>query len=174
MDNSFFLYLERLELMAFFSGYPVIYAVTFFTVENLQKKNNFINKAASLLPFAYALVGILYLGFELKKLYPDYSIENIKLTVQQPYLILWGLLSILFWIPALAKRAVLSLIHSLVFFFFLAKDLLLQLFAPSGDKNILKNDMKMYMVSFLLNLAAFGLIIFLSFLLSNYKKRFSS
>jgi hypothetical protein len=174
MDNSFFLYLERLELMAFFSGYPVIYAVTLFTVENLPKKNNFINKATSLLPFAYALVGILYLGFELKKLYPDYSIENIKQTVQQPYLIIWGFLSILFWIPALAKRAVLSLIHSLVFFFFVVKDLFIQLSAPSADKNILKNDMKMYMVSLFLNLAAFAFLVFLSFLWVKYKRRLSS
>jgi hypothetical protein len=174
MDNSFFLYLERLELMAFFSGYSVIYAITLFTCENLQKKNNFNSRVASLLPFAYAFVGILYLGFELKKLYPDYSVENIKLTVQQPYLIIWGFLSILFWIPALAKWAVLSLIHSLVFFLFLVKDIFLQLSAPSADKNILKNDMKMYIVSLFLNLAAFGLIILFSFLLSNYKKRLSS
>jgi len=30
MDNSFFSHLQLLELMAFFSGYPLVYAVIIF------------------------------------------------------------------------------------------------------------------------------------------------
>ena len=171
MDNNFFTYLQQLELMAFFSGYPLIYAVTLFIAGNQQLKNNFKSRIVALLPFAYALVGTLYLGFQLKNLYPDYSIENIKLTMQQPWLITWGLLSILFWIPAPGKKTVLSLIHSLVFFFFLIRDLFLQLSASSADKNIVRNDMKIYTYSLLLNLGAFALIVLLSFLFAYYKKR---
>jgi len=174
MDNSFFAYLQRLELMAFFSGYSLIYVVTLFIAGNQLLKNNFNSRIVFLLPFAYALVGTLYLGYQLKNLYPDYSIENIKLTIQQPYLIIWGLLSILFWIPAFGKKTVLCLIHSLVFFFFLVRDLFLQLSASSADKNILSNDMKIYTESLLLNLGAFTLIIFLSFLSTHYKKRLRS
>lgn len=174
MDNSFFVYLQQLELMAFFSGYPLIYAVTFFIAGNQLLKNNFKSRMVSLLPFAYALVGTLYLGLQLKNLYPDYSIENIKLTIQRPYLIIWALLSILFWIPALGKKTVLSLIHSLVFFFFLVRDLFLQLSTSSADKNIVRNDMKIYTASLLLNLGAIALIVLLSFLYTHYKKRFRS
>lgn len=174
MDSNFFEYLQQLELLAFFSGYPLIYAVTLFIAGNQQLKNNFKNRIVSLLPFAYALVGTLYLGLQLKNLYPDYSIENIKLTIQHPYLIIWGLLSILFWIPALGKKKVLSLIHSLVFFFFLVRDLFLQLSASSADKNIVRNDMKIYTTSLLLNLAAIALIVLLSFLYTHYKKRLRS
>ena len=174
MDNNFFAYLQQLELMAFFSGYPLIYAVTLFIAGNQQLKNNFKSRIVSLLPFAYALVGTLYLGLQLKNLYPDYSIGNIKLTFQHPWLIIWGLLSILFWIPALGKKTVLSLIHSLVFFFFLVRDLFLQLSASSADKNIVRNDMKIYTDSLLLNLGAFALIVLLSFLFTHYKKRLRS
>lgn len=174
MDDIFFAYLQRLELMAFFSGYPLLYAVTLFIAENQQLKNNFKSRIVSLLPFAYALVGTLYLGLQLKILYPDYSIENIKLTMQQPYLKIWGLLAILFWIPAIAKKPILSLLHSLVFFFFLVRDLFLQLSASSADKNIVRNDMKIYTDSLLLNLGAFALIVLLSFLFTHYKKRLRS
>ena len=174
MDDIFFAYLQRLELMAFFSGYPLLYAVTLFIAENQQLKNNFKSRIVSLLPFAYALVGTLYLGLQLKNLYPDYSIENIKLTMQQPYLKIWGLLAILFWIPAIAKKPILSLLHSLVFFFFLVRDLFLQLSASSADKNIVRNDMKIYTDSLLLNMGAFALIVLLSFLFTHYKKRLRS
>src|SRR6187401_2019807 len=126
MDNSFFTYLQQLQLMAFFSGYPLLYVFILFIAGNQQEKNNFKRRIVYLLPFGYALAGTLYLGFQLKNLYPDYSLVNIKLTLQQHWLIGWGLLSILFWIPALGKKTVVSLIHSLVFFFFIIRDIYLQ------------------------------------------------
>jgi hypothetical protein len=123
------------------------------------------------LPFAYALVGTLYLGLQLKNLYADYSNENIKLIVHQPYLRIWGLLSILFWIPALGKKPVFSLLHSFVFFFYLVWDLFLQSSGSSADYNIVRNDMKIYTDSLILNLIAFALIVLLSILFIRYKKR---
>ena len=169
MDNSFFAYLQQLELMAFFSGYPLLYAVVFFMAGNKQSRNNFKKRLISLLPYVYPVVGTLYLGLQLKNLYPDYSFENIKQTMQHPWLIIWGLLSILFWIPELGKKTFLSLLHSLVFFFFLASDLFLQSQASAVDDNIVKNDMNVYTVSLLLNLGALLLILLLSII---YSRRF--
>jgi succinate-acetate transporter protein len=170
MGNDFFRYLQRLELIAFFSGYPLLYAVTLFFAGNLPSKNNFKKRIVGSLTFAYALVGTLYLGLQLKNLYPDYSIENIRHTILQPYLTIWGLLSIFFWIPSLSKKPVLSLLHSLVFFFFLLKDLFAQLSASSADKSIIRNDMKLYTDSLLLNLGVFAFIVLISFLFTYYKK----
>lgn len=174
MGNSLFAYLQRLELMAFFSGYPLVYAVILFFSGNQQSKNNFRSRLVSLLPFAYALVGTLYLGLQLKNLYADYSNENIKLIVHQPYLRIWGLLSILFWIPALGKKPIFSLLHSFVFFFYLVWDLFLQSSGSSADDNIVRNDMKIYTDSLILNLIAFALIVLLSILFIRYKKRLKS
>ena len=173
MDNSFFAYLQQLELMAFFSGYPLIYTVTLVIAGNQQLKDNFKMRMVSLLPFAYALIGTLYAGLQLKNLYPDYSIEHMKLAIQQPFLVTWGLLSILFWIPTLAKKAVLSLLHSLVIFFLLVRDLLLQLSAAS-DRDVVRNDMKIYTLSLLLNLGTVALLVLLSFLYTRYKNRSGS
>ena len=170
MDDSFLASLQKLEAMAFFSGYALVYTVTHFFSGNRVLKRPFIDRIVSLLPFSYALLGTLFLGFQLKKLYPDYLMEHIRLTILQPYLLVWGLLSIAFWIPAVSKRSVLSLIHSSVFFYFLASDLFIQLITPSADNNIIKNDMKVYAASIILNLGVLGFLTTLFFLSTYYKK----
>jgi len=171
MDNSFFAYLQRLELIAFFSGYPLIYVITQLIAGNQTIRNLFKINPALLLSFAYTLVGTLFLGLQLRNLYPEYSIAHLKEVIQQPYLVAWALLSLLFWIPMLAKKPVLSLLHSLVFFFLFAKDLFLQLTLPSADKNILRNNMKLYTESLLLNAGAFLLILLFSLLLFRLKRK---
>ena len=169
MDDSFFLYLDRLELMAFFSGYALIYLIirSLGDAERIKKVTK-IN-ISSLLPYAYALVGILYLGLQLKNLYPDYTWANIAAN-PEPYLKIWGLLSILFFIPVLNKKIVLSLLHSLVFFFFLAKDIVLH-FIQSTEKDVVKNDMKIYTISLLINIAAFIFMLLAYFLYTRFTKQ---
>ena len=170
MGNSFFAYLQQLELMAFFSGYPLLYAIIVLIAGKKQLQNNFKNRMVSVLPFAYALIGTLYLGLQLKKLHFNYSSENVAQITHQPYLVTWGLLSILFWIPALSKRKELSLIHSLVFFFFLIRDVIIQTTNSSADRYMLKNDMRIYTISFLLNAGAFILLLLFASLVSLRKK----
>lgn len=170
MGNSFFVYLQQLELMAFFSGYPLVYAIITYFGGNKRSENTFKSRIVAVLPFAYAFIGTLYLGLQLKKLYFNYSSGNVKLVMHSPYLMIWALLSILFWIPSISKKRVLSLLHSLVFFFFLLKDIILQ-FASPADENILKNDMRIYTISLLLNIGAFVLMLLLSFLISLDKNK---
>ena len=170
MDDSFFLYLDQLELMTFFSGYALIYFFIRFLsdarwIKRIKQKN-----ISLLLPYAYALVGILYLGLQLKNLYPDFTWAHIAAANPEPYLKIWGLLSILFFIPALNKKIILSLLHSLVFFFFLGKDIALH-FIQATEKDVVKNDMKIYTISLLINLAAFIFIVLVYFLYTKVKKQ---
>jgi len=171
MGNNFFEYLQQLELIAFFSGYPLIYFITFSIVGNKSLQNDFKNNIVSLLPFAYALVGTLYLGLQLKNLYPNYTIENMKLGIQLPWLMGWALLSILFWIPALGKKKIISLIHSLIFFLILIKDFFMQISRSFGDWDIVRNDMKLYTYSLLINLAAITFMVLVSFFFKYFKRR---
>jgi len=175
MTDSFFdslhAYVQQLALLGFFSGYAIVYAVIIFMGDLPALKNSFLSRSVWLLPYAYAVVGTLFLGYELRELYPDYSVSNIKQTIYQSPLILLGLLSILFWIPALSKRKVLSLIHSLVFFLFIIKDLFIQLTQSSANDNMMANDMKVYGNSCLLNLGTFAVIALVCFLFSRYKIR---
>jgi hypothetical protein len=171
MGSDFFIYLERLEMIGFFSAYPLVYAIIHVIIGNSKRQLH--KKIPTLLPYAYALVGTLYLGLQLKNLSPDFSFENIKLSVQEPILKSWALLSILFWIPAVGRNLVFTLLHSLIFFIFLVRDLLLQLSSSSADKNVVRNDMKLYTDSILLNLGALAFIILISYLHTRYKKRLS-
>jgi hypothetical protein len=164
MGSSIFTYVQQLEMLVFFSGYPLVYYFVRFLRRYAPFKNVRGAGFISILPFAYALIGALYLGLLLKNLYPGYTIENIRHRIQQPYLIIWALLSILFWIPAIPQRQILSILHSLVFFFIIVKDLFFQLTGYISDPNILRNDMKAYTVSVALNLASFILLAILSFL----------
>jgi hypothetical protein len=169
MGNNFFAYLQQLELMAFFSGYPLLYTFVLFFAENKQPKNTFKSRLVSVLPYGYALIGTLYLGFQLKALYFNYSTGNIKEMMHLPWLMIWALLSTLFWIPAVNKKKGLSLIHSLVFFFLLVRDFIIQFPGSSADKDVLKNDMRIYSISLLLNTGAFVIVLLLSFLFHQTK-----
>lgn len=163
-DGNFFAYLEQLELMAFFSGYALLYLLVSYMGSYLKASGRLKTDLVSLLPLAYALVGVLYLGLQLKNLYPDYSLEHIRSSTQAPYLKIWGLLSILFLLPTLRRKPVLSILHSLVFFYFIVKDLFLYLF-KSSEKDTIRNDMNIYTNSLLVNGAAIIFVIILYFLL---------
>ena len=170
MGNNFFAYLQLLELMAFFSGYSLLYAIILVFAGNKESGNNFKKRIISVLPLSYALVSTLYIGLQLKNLYLSHLSGNARLAIHHPYLMIWGILAILFWIPLFRKKEGLSLLHSLVFFFILVKDIFMQI-GSSVDENILKNDMRLFTVSFLLNLATFILMGILYFFFLKNKKR---
>jgi len=169
--NNFFAYLQQVELMTFFSGYTLLYAIIILVAGNKKPRNNFKSRIISVLPLSYALVSSLYLGLFLKNLYLSYSAGNVNIDIHHPFLVTWGILAILFWIPLFRKNELLSLMHSLVFFFILVKDLFIQI-GSEVDPNILQNDMKIFTASFLLNLATFILMGIFYFTLLRNKKRF--
>ncbi len=167
MDGSFGVYIERLQLMAFFAGYPLIYAIVNLLKGKGEFKNSFPEKAFRLMPFSYALSGVLFLGYFLKILYPDYSFQNIS--TELTLLKLWALLSLLFWLKPLSKRPLISLLHSFVFFYFLLKDLFMYSISSTGV-DIIRNDMKVYFDSILLNTVTLLVIITVHFLIKKIKK----
>jgi len=166
MGDGMIEYLQQLEMMAFFSGFPLIYAIVIVTTGYLQKKPDLKKKLTSLLPYTYAIVGTLFIGLQIRNFYPNYDFENIKNSILHPFLFLWAGLSILFYLPMINKRIVLSLLHSLVFFFILLKDLFMNISQTSGEDNsIVRNDMKIYTDSLLLNTGVYFLTILIVFFL---------
>jgi hypothetical protein len=152
MIDSFIAYIERLELMAFFSGYPLIYALAHFMAgTGLAKKNQFSILLLRSLSTGYALIGSLFFLFWIREMSIRSGIRNIDVAFSLSPLKAWALLAVFFWIPSIAKRPVYSLIHSLVFFFILFKDLLTGIGSGTGIE-IIANDMKVYTISLILNL----------------------
>jgi hypothetical protein len=174
MGDSFFAYLQQLELLIFFSGYPMIYALVFYLAGSRPAYKLSRYRLVSLLPYAYAIIGTLYLGLQGKNLYPDYSFLHIKSMVQIPYFVVWALLSLIFWIPFFSRKPIFSLIHSLVFLYPIGKDLYMQFTTSYQANDIIQNDMKIYSFSLLLNLGVFLIIWFILFLFSFSKKKKTS
>src|SRR5512138_2325836 len=94
---------ERLEMFAFFTGYPLVfYVIYFFAGKSLQSP--LYKKAIYIFPLTYALLGTLYWGLQLRNWYPDYQIKNIVSNTYYIYSKIWALLAIIFWIPFFFKR----------------------------------------------------------------------
>ena len=144
-------YISHLQLLAFFAGYPLVYTLVNFLATKRQEKTPFISKEwVALLPFTYALIGSLFFGLLLKNISPDFSLQNITGEFLSPVEV-WAIMSVLFWIPALSKKPIFSLLHSVPFFLILIKDFFIQATSNSG-MFVIENDMKMYSISFLLNI----------------------
>jgi hypothetical protein len=169
MSDNFFAYIERLQLLAFFAGYPVIYALVIFIRNRLSKIPHFrFRDFAALLPLNYALIGTLYTGMIIRNIAPEYEFRNL-FAGGQIFLTVWAMSATLFWIPLLRRKKYISLLHSLVFFALLIIDI----FEYTGSANeILYNDMKLYSLSILLNAIAFLFIFLLSLLLNVVNKKY--
>lgn len=169
MDQSFFSQIEKLELLGFFSGYPLVYAFTWLLAgsSNGSKLKKWL---VPVLPYAYALVGTLYLGLLLKNAYPNYSVETVLGENGISFLRIWGLSTILFWLPVLSRKVIFSLFHSLVFFYLLLKDLFVYLFSKTADKQFIKNDMKVYTDSILLTIVALLLLTAIYWVIDHYRR----
>lgn len=151
MDNDIFRYLARLEIMVFFAGYAVIYAFVYFLVAEFRKKPKaIISLLRELLPYGYAVSATLFLGFIIKKVYTGYDMGVEVTKLHHPFLVILGLTALLFWLKPIRKFTVLSLIHSLVFFYYIPRDIILNFSADQGN-DIVKNDMNILSSSLLLN-----------------------
>jgi hypothetical protein len=159
MSENFFVYLEHLELLAFFSGYPLVYAGVHF-VAGLNRKTHiqFSSRMQRCLPFAYALMGSIFFLLWIRELIIQSGIKNLAPGFNLSFLKVWALGSSFFWIPALAKKPVYSLLHSLVFFSLLIKDIIASLGSDRANNNM-SNDMKVYTISLVLNVLCLVLII---------------
>lgn len=159
MDNDIILFIEKLQLMIFFLGYPLLFTLLFsFTNSKESKFNNFFKTLYFLLPSSYFVLGLLFVGLVFKNLFPDYSLNNFFQQFKFPYLTLWASLALLFCIDFLNKRPIYSLLHSLIFFSLLLKDF------SSASNEIIRNDMKIYTISLLINLGSLLLIFLMNWL----------
>jgi hypothetical protein len=170
MDNDLVTYIERLELMGFFAGYPFIFALVHYIAGGQRKKTGALpERLKKLLPLAYALTGTLYFGLIMSNIFPDYSFKNIAAQFQNPFQ-LWGLLSVLCWLPVFRKKAYFSVLHSLPVFLLLFKDLVTGIYY-SGGGDMIKNDMKIYTDSLLVNTGTLVLVTIIFFLQNRARQR---
>ena len=163
-------YFQQLEIMAFFSGYPLLYHFILSISGKPGIRTLFKKRLIKLLPITYAITATLYFGLQIRNLYPDISIKHLFTEVQSPLLVTWGMIAIFLWIPFFLKRPVISVLHSWVFFLLLLKDIVIQLLSD-GDRDVIRNDMKVYFDSILLNSGIFILLLFVLLIISRIKTK---
>jgi hypothetical protein len=73
------------------------------------------------------------------------------------------MLSLLFWIPLFAKKRVISLLHSLPFFIYIIKDAF-QFHASTSGREMIRNEIRIYSDSLLLNITTLVIVILLTLL----------
>jgi hypothetical protein len=166
LNSDFSSYIDRLGLIAFFAGYPVIYSIVL--VMNGEHRP-FVKKLVVLLPYGYALTGTLFLGFIAREFYAD-PLKKFASLFENSYLEIWGLLAVLFWIPAFSKKTLYSLLHSLVFFLLLLKDFFQYVTSQIG-RDMIKNDMRVYTDSLLLNTTTLALIVIIYSIISGIQRK---
>lgn len=162
MDNSFVSLLQLLEILAFFSGFPMIYLLVKY-LDQYKGMQRFTQKAIPILPVAYGILGILFVGLELKNLLIDFNLARFE----HPYLIVWGISSLLFLFPFFSKQPYWSFCHSLVFLLILVEKIIFEDFAPEGKAQQIKNYMTIYSISLALNLV----LLLLSFAISQFWRK---
>lgn len=164
-------YLQQLEILAFFSGYPIVYAITAALKNPGSGRNGIVNKAFYLLPIVYVFLGLLYIGLLLRNFYPNYSFELIKYQIQIPFYVCWAISSLFFIIPWLRSRPFICLLHSLIFFYLIVRNFYLQLSAPETDKNVLRNHMNIYFISIMFNILILTVLLLISYFIQRLRKR---
>lgn len=165
MDQSFFTFIEQLEALAFFAGFPLIFAFVLVLTGNKQRKSSALTAMLiKSLPVSYALTGTLFAGLQISNLYPEFSSNDIQAFFNGHWSRIWGLSVIVFWLPQLRSNHFLSLLHSLAFFFLFTKDLF------AGSKDVIRNNMKVYTDSLILNIVTFLSV----FILYTVYSRFTS
>jgi hypothetical protein len=156
-------YMQRLELLAFFAGYPLLFTLVFIGEKVFPHHRT--NSFRSLLPAAYALTATLFI---IRQVF--YASDPFTPTILA--LKIWAYLAILFWLPALRTRLFLSILHSLVFFGLIVFDIITGFLTPSGRDEI-ANDMKIITDSFLLNTASLATIAAAAFIKRCMRRTFN-
>ncbi len=169
MDENIFAYFELLEVMAFFAGYAIVYALWHVLADiGNNRFSDWARSVLPLLPLSYVLTGLLFLGYLIKGVILVNNQVDGPIHINIPTLHYVGLLSLLFWIPFLKKRAWLSLLHSLFFFSYICIDLVKYMRNKIGVE-ILQNDMKVLLDGVLISLFSLACLILLNYVRSRIK-----
>jgi hypothetical protein len=137
-------YMQRLELLAFFAGYPLLFTLAYLGAKIFPSRRT--TDVFSLAPAAYALTATLFIVRQVFYASDPFTLSILALKI-------WAYIAILFWLPNLRKRRFLSLLHSFVFFGLIVFDIATGFLTPSGRDQI-ANDMKILTDSLLLNTAS--------------------
>ena len=120
--TDFFIYIERLELIAFFTGVPLLGIVIFLVIGKRERGMVLLH---TILPITYAILSVLYLGMKMYQHGLDMGDWLLRGSVLHILLKGWAISASFFFIPAFRKRwRGVSHYHGLVFYGIILNDLI--------------------------------------------------
>jgi hypothetical protein len=166
MEDEFLGNFEKFELMAFFSGFAIVYLI----MNGIWRSDRIFGMAKGrIFSYGYALTATLFLGYTARKLFMGSGLE-MQFHFYHPFLYLFGLLAVLFWIPALTGRSMPILVHSLVFFSMIPLDII-SYFRGTAGRDQIRNDMNMLSLSIIFNVSTLILVFIFLWLIRKLSQK---
>lgn len=169
--NDYIIYINKLELIAFFGAFPLFYFLIFSISEiPFIRKHQWLKILPNKIPTISAILSILYLGMKLNQLYIHY--EN-NIPIQFNFHIIfclqyWALLGLLFLFSPFRSNPILALWHSIPFTFIILIDFV-KYFLHIVNVEVVHNEMQIYFIGFISNVIILFLLISYPFLKSKLR-----
>ncbi|MBU3743747.1 MAG: hypothetical protein FGM61_04255 [Sediminibacterium sp.] len=142
--NDLFIYIEQVELIAFFSGLPVIWILINLLFGSKSIGIVIINR---ILPLVYGVLSVLYVGMKMDTYWTNMLAGWLFGNYWHVFLKCWAISAILFLLPIENKFFQrFSFFHALLFYTILLKDLIL-FFNNALSPELISNEWKMHLIS---------------------------
>lgn len=172
MGDDLFVYIDKLEFVAFFSAYPLYYfLLNAFTSDLNQPQFRYLHSLPGLAPRVYAIMALLYVGMKLNQINLQVSMGPMTVNYFNYifYLKCWASVGVLFFFKQFKLKSICTLLHSAPFFILLILEFRSFLFNKiSAD--LMHNEMRLYFIGFMANLFITVLLFLLSFVSIRLRK----
>jgi hypothetical protein len=146
--NDLNTYIEKLELIAFFSAFPLVYLLVQILVRDILPQKTWLSNIFKRLPITYALVSFLFLGMKMNQMIQSHFFYfNYSNLIS--YLEIWAYSGVLFFVPSIGSKPKWSLIHSIPFISLILFDIA-AFFLKKVGNDVLQNEMRLYFTSTIL------------------------
>lgn len=143
-----FVYLEKLELLAFFSAFPLYYFLVIVLATEYSFQKKWIVNLPNIIPLVYLIITFLYLGMKVNQIF-DVHVFKLDLQNTITYFKIWSTLGLLFLIPYFRTKRIWTFFHSIPYTFLIVVDFI-HYFKNQILKEVINNEMHLYFISFLL------------------------
>ena len=157
MDDLFF-YIAKLELIAFFSAFPMFYFLIkeFNSRQNIEKYE-WIGEFSVSIVSVYVVLVLLYIGMILNQVYLQSSLSYPNFSNSILYLKCWIFLGILFLFTPFKLKPKWTLLHSLPFTIIVFIDFI-SFFLKETPIEVIRNEMQLYFMGFFASILLFLLL----------------
>jgi hypothetical protein len=168
--NNLFTYIDKLELIAFFSAFPLFYffLIAFYS-KPLVMKFKWLKSTPEIISIVYATISLLYVGMKLNQWYEQILIGPIQYDIYSYIFIVkcWSIFGLIFFFKSLRSKPMLALAHSSIYFIILLIDFF-QYYHHQYDIEAFHNEMRLYFIGLL----AYLIISFVFFLATYLRFKF--